>query len=89
MEPNSTRTEDAVATLAERVMSVEEFDAWVSAPMSEDEMEEIRGLMSWFLRRYPTALQRLAAARRSIQDAARLAAAGRSLRRGERDRSAL
>jgi hypothetical protein len=50
--------------LAERKLSAEEFDAYVKAPMSDEEREEILASIAWFTRRYPTAAQRLAATRR-------------------------
>lgn len=53
-----------VRALADRPMGVEEFEAYVNAPMSDEEREEILASVSWFMRRYPTAGQRLAAARR-------------------------
>lgn len=53
-----------VRQMAERSLSKEEFDAYVDAPMSEDERNEIHSLIDWFTRRYPTPLDRLRAARR-------------------------
>jgi hypothetical protein len=53
-----------VRVLAERQMGAEEFEAYVKAPMSTEEREEILASVAWFTRRYPTAGQRLAAARR-------------------------
>ncbi len=61
-----------VSELAERRLSPEEFDAWVNAPMSDEEREEILSLVAWFSRRYPTALERLDASRRATQNALRL-----------------
>ena len=59
---------DAVArvrALAERRLSAEEFEAYVQAPMSDAEREEILASIAWFMRRYPTPGERLAAARRA------------------------
>jgi hypothetical protein len=50
---------------ADRQLSREELDAYVNAPMGDAEREEIRSLVSWFTRRYPTAQERLAYARRA------------------------
>jgi hypothetical protein len=61
-----------VRRLAERRLSAEEFDAWVNAPMGEDERAEILSLIEWFTRRYPTPAARLAQARASYQAAERL-----------------
>jgi hypothetical protein len=55
----------ALRAEAERRLSPAEFEAYVNAPMSEAEREEIRSLVAWFTRRYPTALERLAYARRA------------------------
>jgi hypothetical protein len=54
-----------VRALAERRMSAEEFEAYVQAPMSDAEREEILASIAWFMRRYPTPGARLAAARRA------------------------
>lgn len=59
--------EEAVRTLramSERSLSREEFEAYVNAPMSDDEAASIIELYEWFTRRYPTPMQRLAASRR-------------------------
>lgn len=50
--------------LAKRSLTAAEFDAYVNAPMTEDERADIRAKIEWFSRRYPTARERLAAARR-------------------------
>jgi hypothetical protein len=50
---------------AERRLSVEEFNAYVNAPMTAEEAEGIRELVEWFTRRYPTPLERLAYVRRA------------------------
>ena len=54
---------------ANRELSREEFDAWVNAPMSDDEREEIESLIDWFTRRFPTPAERMASARRSYKAA--------------------
>jgi hypothetical protein len=48
-------------------MSREEFDAYVNAPMSDDEREGIDELIAWFTRRYPTPEERLAYVRRAFK----------------------
>lgn len=55
---------------SERQLSVEEFNAWVNAPMSDAEREEIDSLIDWFTRRYPTPAARLEYARRASRDLA-------------------
>lgn len=55
----------AVREGAERVLTPEEFEAWVNAPMAEDERLELLDLVRWFTTRYPTAGERLAYARRA------------------------
>ncbi len=54
-----------VHALAERRLSPEEFEAYVRAPMSDAEREEILASVAWFMKRYPTPGERLAAARRA------------------------
>ena len=51
----------AVRELSERRLSVEEFEAYVRAPMSDEERQGILELYAWFTRRYPTAWERLQA----------------------------
>jgi hypothetical protein len=43
----------------ERTLSVEEWNAYLSSPMSAEEEEEIAALFEWFTRRYPRAIDRL------------------------------
>jgi hypothetical protein len=66
--PPSRESLDRIRDLAERELSAEEFDAYVGAPMEEDERQEILDLVAWFTRRYPTAGERLASARRAYQE---------------------
>ena len=56
-----------VRAIAERELSAEEFDAYVYAPMSESERQEILDSVAWFTKRYPTPAARLAAARRQFE----------------------
>ena len=55
----------AARRLAERVLAVDAFDAYVNAPVSEDEREEAVRLIRWFSKRYRTPAQRLAYVRRA------------------------
>jgi len=57
---------------AHRRLSAEEFNAYANAPMTEDEREEKSSQIDWFLRRYPTPLERLRYARRAWRNAQRL-----------------
>ena len=65
MNPPDAEALARVRALAERRLSPEEFEAYVRAPMSEAEREEILASIAWFTRRYPTPGERLAAARRA------------------------
>jgi hypothetical protein len=62
---------EAIRALAERRLSAEEFNAYVEAPMSEDERREIQELITWFQKRYPRPIDRLISARRAYARAAR------------------
>jgi hypothetical protein len=54
--------------LDERELSPEEFDGLVRRALAdEDEMRERAALVEWFRRRYPTARDRLAYARRKYR----------------------
>jgi hypothetical protein len=66
--PNPILNDDdrlALAREEERRLSPEEFQARVDAPWTEYERESFRSLVDWFVRRYPTAGERLAAMRRA------------------------
>jgi hypothetical protein len=52
-------------------LTAEEFDAYVEAPMSDDERREILRLIEWFRRRYPRPLDRLVSARSAYARAAK------------------
>lgn len=51
----------------ERRLSVEEFDARASVPMSEHEREDFHDLVRWFTTRYPTAGDRMRAIRSRVR----------------------
>jgi hypothetical protein len=55
---------------AQRRLSAHELAAYVDAPMSEEERDEILALIDWFTRRYPTPSERLAYGRRAYRRAA-------------------
>ena len=71
LTPPSPEALERVRKLAERQLSAEEFDAYVHAPMSENERQEILASLAWFTKRYPTPGERLAAARRAYKQWAR------------------
>ena len=50
---------------AERILAADAFDAYVNAPVSEDEREEALRLIRWFSKRYQTPAPRLAYVRRA------------------------
>lgn len=58
----------------DRRLSAGEFDAWVNAPWTEQELADALALVEWFSRRYPTPLARLEAGRRAARRARELAA---------------
>lgn len=64
-EPPDAEAIARVRELSERRLSPEEFEAYVRAPMSDAEREGILESVAWFMRRYPTPGERLAAARRA------------------------
>lgn len=67
MTPPSAEALDRIRQLAERRLSAAEFNAYVNAPMTDAERDEILASVAWFKRRYPTAAERLAAARRGYE----------------------
>lgn len=60
---------ERVRALAERRLTAAELDAYVHAPWADGEREGTRELIDWFVRRYPTPLERLRAARRAYRRA--------------------
>lgn len=61
-----------IRTMSERALTREEFDAWVNAPMSDEERDGILDLIAWFTRRYPTPGERLRAGRVAWKHALKL-----------------
>ncbi|MES1164534.1 MAG: hypothetical protein ABUR63_02150 [Verrucomicrobiota bacterium] len=64
---------ERVKALSERRLTPEEWDAYVNQPVTAEEEREMRELLSWFSRRYPTPADRLRYARRAYQRWARRA----------------
>jgi hypothetical protein len=56
-------TRARLRALAERELSAEEVKAALDQPITAEERDQVRALVAWFRRRYPTALERLAYAR--------------------------
>lgn len=69
---------ERVERLAERQLTPDEFRAWADGEISDAEMQDMRSLIEWFLRRYPTPAERLASARQRQRRAVRSIAIARS-----------
>ena len=67
--PPSAEQVARVRGLVERRLSTGDFDAYVQAPWGDGEREAAVELITWFVRRYPTPLERLKAARRAYRRA--------------------
>lgn len=63
--PPSQAALQATRRFAERILPADAFDAYVNAPVSEDEREDALRLIRWFSKRYRTPAQRLAYVRRA------------------------
>lgn len=63
--PPSEAALEATRRFSERILAADAFDAYVNAPVSEDEREEALRLIRWFSTRYRTPAQRLAYVRRA------------------------
>lgn len=63
--PVSAATRARLKGMMEEPLSLEEWRAWSERVPSAEELEETRELIRWFCRRYPTAAERLAYARRA------------------------
>jgi hypothetical protein len=61
----SPETRARIREGAERRLSPEEIEAYLSTTVSDDERERMAELITWFRRRYPTAKERLAWCRRA------------------------
>jgi hypothetical protein len=64
----------------ERRLTAEEFLARVNAPWTEREREDFEALHAWFVRRYPTPVDRLRAARHLAEQWRRTSASDPSAR---------
>jgi hypothetical protein len=60
-----TRRGARLAEFQERRLGAAEARAYLEAPMTEAERDEVRALVHWFLHRYPTPAERLAYVRRA------------------------
>ena len=58
---------EEIRALADRPLTREEFEAYVNAPMGNEEREEILALVAWFTRRYPTVAERFAYVREAYR----------------------
>ena len=63
--PPTPEALNRVTEFAERRLTAAEFNDYVNAPMSDQELEEILASVAWFRKRYPTPAERMAAARRA------------------------
>ena len=61
----STRLVARLRDESNRTLSPEEWRAYLTAPVSEREREDVLGLVHWFRRRYPHPADRLAYVRRA------------------------
>lgn len=58
-------TRPDLTAIANRELTAAEARAYLDAPTTEAERDEVRALAEWFQRRYPTPLERLAYVRRA------------------------
>jgi hypothetical protein len=58
-------TRPDLASLADRQLTSAEARAYLEAPTTEAERDEVLALAEWFRRRYPTPMERLAYVRRA------------------------
>jgi hypothetical protein len=76
----------ALQEIHDRVASAEELARFLATPITEEEVESTAELVRWFTRRYPTARERFAYARRAYARALTrsnvMAAQGRSSHEG-------
>jgi hypothetical protein len=59
------QTRARLQALHDAPMPVEEFVRRAAEPPTPEEVEEVRALVAWFTRRYPTGAERLAYVRRA------------------------
>ena len=65
IEPATNATRARLKALAEEPLALEEWRRRATIPLTDDEREHTLDLVRWFRRRYPTAADRLAYARRA------------------------
>lgn len=65
LRPATADERARLKALHEQPMDVAEFLRLANAPVTPAEVDEVRALSEWFLRRYPTGAERLAYARRA------------------------
>ena len=63
----SSEARARVQAFAKRLLSAEEVSEALARPITDEERDEVRALVAWFRRRYPTPLERLAYARRAYR----------------------
>ncbi len=63
----SSETLARLRDYAERRLTREEVEAVLRIPIGEEERAEVVALVTWFRRRYPTPLERLAYVRRAYR----------------------
>lgn len=65
IQPATDATRARLKAIAEKPLSLEEWRRRATIPLTEEEREHTLELVRWFRRRYPTAADRLAYARRA------------------------
>jgi hypothetical protein len=65
--PLSPETRARLQALIERQLPPEEVAEALARSITDDERDEVRALVAWFVRRYPTPLERLAYVRRAYR----------------------
>jgi hypothetical protein len=63
--PISKALRTRIQAESERQRSPAEAEAYLAAPVSDRERDEVLALVAWFRRRYPTPAERLAYVRRA------------------------
>lgn len=65
--PSRSYIAPEIADLVEQELPLDEFLRRINAPLSAEEVEEVERLCSWFTRRYPTVIERMAYVTRSFR----------------------
>lgn len=66
-EPPNAATLEAIRATANRLLTPDEVRAQLRIPVTTEEESEVRSLIAWFRRRYPTPAERLAYVRRAYR----------------------